>query len=82
MSLTSATAAAVVSACAMRSPTLFDLVDESDTLEVDGVAKEDYGKVVEHCYLCDLCYMTEVPLRASPRVERRFPPPHAARQGG
>ncbi len=42
-------------------PTLFDLVDESDTMEVDGVAKEDYWKVVDHCYLCDLCYMTKCP---------------------
>jgi len=42
-------------------PTLFDLVDESDTMEVDGVAKKDYWKVVDHCYLCDLCYMTKCP---------------------
>ncbi len=42
-------------------PTLFDLIDESDTLEVDGVAKADYVKVVDHCYLCDLCYMTKCP---------------------
>lgn len=42
-------------------PTLFDLVDESDTLEVDGVAKSDYNKVVDQCYLCDLCYMTKCP---------------------
>ncbi len=42
-------------------PTLFDLVDESETMEVDGVAREDYWKVVEHCYLCDLCYMTKCP---------------------
>ncbi len=42
-------------------PTLFDLVDESDTMEVDGVAKDDYWKVVEHCYLCDLCYLTKCP---------------------
>jgi Fe-S oxidoreductase len=42
-------------------PTLFDLVDESSTMEVDGVAKEDYWKVVEHCYLCDLCYLTKCP---------------------
>ena len=42
-------------------PTLFDLVDESDTMEVDGVAKQDYWKVVEHCYLCDLCYLTKCP---------------------
>ncbi len=42
-------------------PTLFDLVDESDTMEVDGVKKEDYWQVVNHCYLCDLCYMTKCP---------------------
>ncbi len=42
-------------------PTLFDLVDESESMEVDGVKKEDYWKVVEHCYLCDLCYMTKCP---------------------
>ena len=42
-------------------PTLFDLVDESETMEVDGVRRSDYGKVVEQCYLCDLCYMTKCP---------------------
>lgn len=42
-------------------PTLFDLVDESSTMEVDGVAKSDYWKVVDECYLCDLCYMTKCP---------------------
>jgi glycerol-3-phosphate dehydrogenase subunit C len=42
-------------------PTLFDLVDESPTLEVDGIPKEDYIKVVDQCYLCDLCYMTKCP---------------------
>jgi Fe-S oxidoreductase len=42
-------------------PTLFDLVDESQTMEVDGVAKQDYWKVVDHCYLCDLCYLTKCP---------------------
>ncbi|WP_020410401.1 heterodisulfide reductase-related iron-sulfur binding cluster [Hahella ganghwensis] len=42
-------------------PTLFDLVDESDTMEVDGVDKADYKKVVDQCYLCDLCYMTKCP---------------------
>jgi Fe-S oxidoreductase len=42
-------------------PTLFDLVDASATMEVDGVAKDDYWKVVDQCYLCDLCYMTKCP---------------------
>ena len=48
-------------------PTLFDLVDESTTMEVDGVAKADYAKVVDQCYLCDLCYQTKCP----------YVPPHA-----
>ncbi|MBL8371358.1 MAG: Fe-S oxidoreductase [Burkholderiaceae bacterium] len=48
-------------------PTLFDLVDNSPTLEMDGVAKADYWKVVDQCYLCDLCYMTKCP----------YTPPHA-----
>jgi Fe-S oxidoreductase len=47
-------------------PTLFDLVDASESLEVDGVAKADYAKVVEQCYLCDVCYMTKCP----------YTPPH------
>jgi glycerol-3-phosphate dehydrogenase subunit C len=42
-------------------PTLFDLIDEGKTGEVDAVAKADYGKVVDQCYLCDVCYMTKCP---------------------
>ena len=42
-------------------PTLFDLIDESDSMEVDGVDKADYGKVVDQCYLCDLCAETKCP---------------------
>jgi glycerol-3-phosphate dehydrogenase subunit C len=42
-------------------PTLFDLVDESSTMEVDGVERKDYWNVVDHCYLCDLCYLTKCP---------------------
>jgi Fe-S oxidoreductase len=42
-------------------PTLFDLIDESASGELDGVKKEDYRKVVDHCYLCDMCYMTKCP---------------------
>lgn len=42
-------------------PVLFDLVDNSPTMEVDGVDKSDYMKVVDQCYLCDLCYQTKCP---------------------
>lgn len=42
-------------------PTLFDLVDATDTGEAHDVDKHAYPKVVEQCYLCDLCYMTKCP---------------------
>ena len=42
-------------------PTLFDLVDATKSGEVEGVDKKDYWKVVDQCYLCDLCFMTKCP---------------------
>ncbi len=48
-------------------PTLFDLVDATADGEVHGVNKQDFGKVVDQCYLCDVCYMTKCP----------YVPPHA-----
>ena len=42
-------------------PTLFDLVDATSDGEVHGVDKKDYWKVVDQCYLCDLCYLTKCP---------------------
>jgi glycerol-3-phosphate dehydrogenase subunit C len=42
-------------------PTLFDAIDNSPTMELDGVDKKVYWEVVDHCYLCDMCYMTKCP---------------------
>jgi Fe-S oxidoreductase len=42
-------------------PTLFDAVDASSSGEVEGVPKPVYWDVVDHCYLCDMCYMTKCP---------------------
>ncbi len=42
-------------------PTLFDAVDESETMELDSVPKAVYWDVVDHCYLCDMCFMTKCP---------------------
>lgn len=42
-------------------PTLFDAIDESETMELDGVAKNKYWDVVDNCYLCDLCFMSKCP---------------------
>jgi len=42
-------------------PTLFDAIDESATGELDGVPRTVFWKVVDHCYLCDMCYMSKCP---------------------
>lgn len=42
-------------------PTLFNLVDATANGEVKDIATADYVKVIDHCYLCDLCYMTKCP---------------------
>ncbi len=42
-------------------PTLFDAIDASPTMELDGVDKKVYWGVVDNCYLCDMCYMTKCP---------------------
>ncbi len=47
-------------------PRLFDLIDASPD-EMHGVKSEDFGKVVEACTLCDMCFMTKCP----------YVPPHA-----
>ncbi len=42
-------------------PTLFDLVDEGDTGELDAVPRAKFWDVVDQCYLCDMCYMVKCP---------------------
>ena len=54
-------------------PTLFDLIDESKTFEVDGVSYEQFGDVIDHCYLCDLCFLTKCPYVPPHELEIDFP---------
>ena len=42
-------------------PTLFDAVDATPTGEVASVDRKVFGQVVDHCYLCDMCFMTKCP---------------------
>jgi len=42
-------------------PTLFDLIDESQSGELDTVASPDFAKVVDGCTLCDMCFMVKCP---------------------
>ena len=60
-------------------PTLFDLVDSSGTMEVDGVAKEDYCEGRRPVLPLRPLLHDQVPVRSAAPVERRFPAPDAAR---
>src|SRR5580700_8965645 len=42
-------------------PTLFDAVDATTEGEVHAVDKRVFWDVVDHCYLCDMCFMTKCP---------------------
>lgn len=42
-------------------PTLFDLIDESETGELDSVDSADFRQVVDGCTLCDMCFMVSCP---------------------
>ena len=42
-------------------PKLFDLIDDSESGELDTVDSADFKPVVDACTLCDMCFMTKCP---------------------
>ena len=42
-------------------PRLFDLIDQSDSGELDSVDSAGFKPVVDACVLCDMCFMTKCP---------------------
>ena len=42
-------------------PRLFDLIDDSETGELDSVDSKDFKPVIDACTLCDMCFMTKCP---------------------
>ena len=42
-------------------PTLFNFIDKSKEGEVSSLSSEKFGKVVDACTLCDMCFMTKCP---------------------
>ena len=42
-------------------PKLFDLIDESETFELDSVKSEDFKPIVDACTMCDMCFMVTCP---------------------
>ena len=58
---TSATAAGAASACAARFRRCSTWSTKARPARSTAWTKADYAKVVDQCYLCDLCYMTKCP---------------------
>ena len=54
-------------------PKLFDLIDESETGELDSVDKADYKPVVDACTLCDMCFMVSCPYVPPHEFDLDFP---------
>ena len=42
-------------------PKLFDLIDDSDSGELDTVDSADFKPVIDACTLCDMCFMVSCP---------------------
>jgi glycerol-3-phosphate dehydrogenase subunit C len=69
-------------------PTLFDAIDATATGELAAVDKKAYWEVVDHCYLCDMCFMTKCPYVPPhpwavdfPHLMLRAKATHAAQEG-
>jgi glycerol-3-phosphate dehydrogenase subunit C len=54
-------------------PRLFDLIDESESGELDSVDSKDFKQVSDACTLCDMCFMTKCPYVPPHRFDLDFP---------
>ena len=54
-------------------PLLFDLIDESESGELDSVDSAQFKPVVDACTLCDMCFMTKCPYVPPHEFDLDFP---------
>ena len=54
-------------------PKLFDLIDDSESGELDTVDSADFKPVVDACTLCDMCFMTKCPYVPPHEFDLDFP---------
>ena len=54
-------------------PRLFDLIDESESGELDTVDSKDFKQVADACTLCDMCFMTKCPYVPPHQFDLDFP---------
>jgi len=54
-------------------PILFDMIDDSETGELDSVDTSGFSKVVDACTLCDMCFMVKCPYVPPHEFDLDFP---------
>jgi glycerol-3-phosphate dehydrogenase subunit C len=54
-------------------PTLFDFIDKSKEGDVNSLPSEKFGKIVDACTLCDMCFMTKCPYVPPHEFDLDFP---------
>lgn len=54
-------------------PKLFDLIDDSESGELDSVDSAGFKPVVDACTLCDMCFMTKCPYVPPHEFDLDFP---------
>ena len=54
-------------------PRLFDIIDESETGELDSVPSAAFKAVADACTLCDMCFMTKCPYVPPHEFDLDFP---------
>ena len=54
-------------------PTLFDFIDKSKEGNVNSLPSEKFGKIVDACTLCDMCFMTKCPYVPPHEFDLDFP---------
>ena len=54
-------------------PRLFDLIDDSESGELDTVSSDDFKPIVDACTLCDMCFMSKCPYVPPHEFDLDFP---------
>ena len=54
-------------------PLLFDLIDDSESGELDTVKSVDFKPVIDACTMCDMCFMTKCPYVPPHEFDLDFP---------
>jgi len=54
-------------------PKLFDLIDDTESGELDAVSSKDFKPIIDACTLCDMCFMSKCPYVPPHQFNLDFP---------